>query len=595
MNKKHLYFGIGGAVLCLVGVLVAFLACNRVPKNARLLDENAIVVVKIDPKQMMKKSGLAGDSKAKDELQKLIKKYAKDEAKFINELIDDPGKTGFDFSDPMFFSFSGGDSEQDVRFVGSVKDDKDLTKFLEKLNEKSGGDVEIEESDGYHCLLDYSYEGGYSALVYNDDYFMYRGYRKWGSGKESKMDAEDIIDDVKDIFEGKNDNKLLDDDAFKKMCKRDGVAQLLVRGKGLADIKGLEKQLGEALPDGCELADISYLLDTEINDGEVVVTGEFLLGSDEWEKAFKESEEYFGEINAEYADYISKDKAMLVVNLNGEKIVDKVGDTDAKKEMGSRYWKIFSEIFETINGDIAFVLNDISDNSDIPTISAYAHTQNNKLISFIANALEEDGAPVESNGKNSYTVDLPKNGTLLFGYDNKASYFVMGQNSPKAFGKVKKPFEKGDIKGRGIYAFFNFAVLSKLDKIIDETAEDEAPLIKVAFKYLDKLFDYAEFYFENNQKFVLRLVSENKDQTPIEVMIENLNKFITDIMDAEEEAYKIRQRYRDRVESDYYSYEYTDSVSEYSYDAAEKVEEAAQDVAEAAAEEASDMVYEAAK
>ena len=563
MNKKYLYYGLGGAaVVGIVGVVLAFVLGSKVPKSARLLDENAMVVARIDAKQMIQKSGLADDGKAKAELEKLIKKYADDEAKFINDLIDDPGQTGIDFAEPMFVSASSGNDGSDVRFVGSVKSDKDLTKFLEDINEKSGSDDEIEEKDGYHCMLGFSSNYGYSAFVYNDDFFMLRECHK---SDGDKMDAEDVIDDVKDYFEGKKDNELLDDKSFKEMCKRDGVAQLLIRGKGLAEVKQIEQGFDEAFPDRYKLEDLAYLFDAQVNNGEVVLTGEFLPGSDVWEEKFKETEDFVGDIEAEYADYISKENAMLIVNLKGEKIAEQLKKGGMKKQMGSNDWKMLSDIIKSIDGDVAFALNKIADNG-IPSFNAYGHTVNNKLVSLLAEELE-DASTFNEQGTNKYSFKIPNlDMELLFGYDKKSSYFVFGQDNLKAFGKANKAFSKDDIKGRGIYAFFNFSVLNKFDKLLDNSAGADAPLAKTAFKFLDKMFDYAEFYFENNKKFVLRLVSEDKDQTPIETLFANLGSFISDMQDAQQEAGRLRQKaYSDYYRSD--SYDSYDSDSYSSYDA----------------------------
>jgi hypothetical protein len=148
-----------------------------------------------------------------------------------------------------------------------------------------------------------------------------------------------------------------------------------------------------------------------------------------------------------------------------------------------------------------------------------------------SDVIEKTGADKYQLIERDYDGDIATQ--LLFGYDKGASYVVLGGKDASAFGKVKKAFQKSDIKGKGIYAFFNFGFLKNI--VGNMNGEDE-----VFVNYLISLFDYVEFYNEEGDggKLLLRLVVKDKNKTPIEVMFENCYKFLSDLMDASRIEYR---------------------------------------------------------
>lgn len=526
MRTKIYIFG-----LCMMGMLALLSSCSKTPDSAKLLDEESFLVVRIDTRQLLEKSGLAEEGKAKSELKKFFKEGMGEDAKFITDLIDEPENIGIDFADPLFFAMSG-DRDLEVRLVGSVADAEKMTSFFKELVKKADLDNRVKEVDGYHCLI----FDEQSVLVYDRSNFMFCFYDE----SLDNSDESDVVDDVKTLFEGRTDNELLTDADFNEMCSRGGVAQLLVRGKGVAEMRS-SRELTKELPDGCELEDIAMMMELTVDKGEAVLTGEMLPGSDAWKEFFEKNTAIYGDIKAEFAQYLSKENGVVMANIDGGKLYDLLSDAGIMQQLGRDDRRAVRDLLTAINGDIAVGLNDIKDleEGDL-TISGYISTSSNKLVELFCQILMAEGASdvIEKTGADKYQLierdyygDIATQ--LLFGYDKGASYVVLGGKDASAFGKVKKAFQKSDIKGKGIYAFFNFGFLKNI--VGNMNGEDE-----VFVNYLISLFDYVEFYNEEGDggKLLLRLVVKDKNKTPIEVMFENCYKFLSDMMDASRIEYR---------------------------------------------------------
>lgn len=537
----------------MLGIVALFSSCSGTPDSAKLLDEESFLVFRIDTKQLLEKSGFAEDGKAKSEIKKLLKEMGGDDTKFVTDLMDEPEKMGVNFADPMFIGFSG-DRDFEVRVVGSVADDNNMTEFFNDFAKKADLDGKVKEVDDYRCLLFDSY----TVLVYNSSSFMLRFF-------DSRMDDPDEKDQIKDakkLFEGDGNSKLLEDNDFQEMCSRSGVAQMLVRGKGLAELRG-SSELERELPEDLELKDFAYLMELSVDKREAVLTGEFLAGSDAWKKNVEQFMAAFGDIQAEYAEYISKENAALMLNINGEKLLDMLSDLGVKKNMGGD-WRELRDLLGSINGDAAIGFDNLSalEEGSYPSISGYISTSDNKLISLVHDLLADEieysySTRLDVSGTDKYHLyDTDGDAQLLFGYDDGCSYFAFGGSEAKAFGKVKKAFEKSDIKGKGVYAFFNFSLLKKIREMLSEYDYED----KVVLDYLSKLFDYGEFYLEgDNGKFVLRITNRDADKTPIEAMFENLYSFVVDM----EEASRNSMKWFDENYSSYYD----DDDDDYSWSA----------------------------
>ena len=526
MRTKLYIFG-----LCMMGMLALLSSCSKTPDSAKLLDEESFLVVRIDTRQLLEKSGLAEEGKAKSELKKFFKEGMGEDAKFITDLIDEPENIGIDFADPLFFAMSG-DRDLEVRLVGSVADAEKMTNFFKELVKKADLDNRVKEVDGYHCLI----FDDQSVLVYDRSNFMFCFYDE----SLGNSDESDVVDDVKTLFEGRTDNDLLTDADFNEMCSRGGVAQLLVRGKGVAEMRS-SRELTKELPDGCELEDIAMMMELTVDKGEAVLTGEMLPGSDAWKKFFEKNTAIYGDIKAEFAQYLSKENGVVMANIDGGNLYDLLSDAGIMQQLGRDDRRAVRDLLTAINGDIAVGLNDIKDleEGDL-TISGYISTSSNKLVELFCQILMAEGASdvIEKTGADKYQlIERDYDGDiatqLLFGYDKGASYVVLGGKDASAFGKVKKAFQKSDIKGKGIYAFFNFGFLKNI--VGNMNGEDE-----VFVNYLISLFDYVEFYNEEGDggKLLLRRVVKDKNKTPIEVMFENCYKFLSDLMDASRIEYR---------------------------------------------------------
>lgn len=512
-------------MMMLVAMLV-LASCSSAPKSQKLVPEDALMVMRVDLMQMGDKSGLgSGDSKLVDKLKKELKNIISDKElrKRIESIIDEPSESGIDLTEPVYGYMALENSRRgdprEAGVVGTLSSSSKLTELLNALCEESS-DMSVEESDGINYLA-FGRKAKHGAIIYGDDWF----FAGMGEGE-----VDDLIDELKERLDGKG--TLDGNEAYQKMCEKESLMQLLVLGKGVENVEGIEYAI-RTLPDGAELGDVAVLIDTELGEGELSVITEFIAMSDAWNDYIEKGDKLYSEIDGSLARYISGDGLAMFANVKGKSLAQVVDQVYNSMPRGYGYDEEANEalnqiksLCEAVKGPIAFSLSGIK--NDNPVIAVYAETKDNSIVEFMGQQMADDNdstlaftntyrIPINYEYEDIYDeygnwVDwkrIPKDFAEL-GYENGNSYFVMGQ---KPFQTQGSAFSTSKLKGLGFYANFNFDLLKPF------LNEFNGPEGRVAKKIFNGLKD-AEMYYEGNGKVVFRVTTAKKDTNPIKLVAE---------------------------------------------------------------------------
>lgn len=461
--------------LFVAAVIVAMSSCSKMPKSVSMLHENPAVVIRMDVKQLADKGEL---SKEKGNLESKLKEMglSKEALEKIKEVLDDPVNLGLDLRDPVFASL---DKRGSARVVGTIYDDDDFKDFLVALS-KDGG-YEVDEKDGLSVV-----ELGGGVLAFNGDCFLITSDR----------------DDLKKMFEGGSD--LSDDDAFREMCDSEGDIQLLVYGEELSD--AYPKEFAD------RMKNVSFLYDLCFNQGEIVQTCQALFKDDAARERFEDYTAVAGDIKGDYAQYFSKDGLAIFGNIDGEKLYNVLDKLGILKQFAGEFGISESDmtsIVKSLKGDCAFGINELGQ-FNTGSGALFLSMDSDKLLQTI-NTLSE--GELRSVGSNQYVLDGGSM-TVSLGYDKGAFYAIGKIDSLMSFGSkgaispfvtAKNALSADDVKGKGtgFYAFLNFKMF------------DFNPNVKEILKY----FDYAESYYEKDNKVIIRVVLKDKEKNALPTMI----------------------------------------------------------------------------
>ena len=502
-----------------VALLLLLASCSK-EQGGRLIPDNAWIVVRWDMMKTMESTGMKGDdTSTKEQIEKLIKNVGLDKEvrEKLLDIIDDPTSSGFDFTEPVYLYLApGGRSGFTGGIVGTTASKGDIADIVEMLG-KMDDDIELKDykSGGVqYARLDHS-----TLLVFNGDWF----YMGMLEGSDWEETVDDTIEDLLDRAAG--NNNLEEHPALQKMAESKGLIQIGMFGSGFDGLPGMS-QLTSQLPEGCELKDVSGVLDFIINKGEIVMEGEALLMSDAWKKQV----EMYGieEIEESQTKYADAEGALAVINIDPKAIYQFAMNAAKSYELNSEALKQIEElkpIFDAFTGKGMVAINSWEEGDD-PEIVAYVGTKDNKLLDKLVGdqpTMEDRG--ITSVANNEYRVpidyDYDYNDSIgdyvmmptkfmQIGWKDNQTYFLMNTEK-EPFTASRKPFT--DVKGVGFFAYVSGKLLGQAVSSIDDDAY-------VAGKAVNDLLDYMELYYESSTKGVFRIAMKKKDKSPVVTIID---------------------------------------------------------------------------
>ena len=537
-------------ILSCLAVMAMITSCAETPNSAELIPDDAVAVLSIDAADLFKASALDENTKIKDEYMMLLDQsgLARKTRNFMEEIIDNPEKSGVDFTTPLML-YVGQDESGGL--VGTIASASDFTTFINTMGKEAGSEFEsvdqIKETE-----LNYAKLANGVFVMFDDAKFVVYG------GMEKNDDA--LLDDMEALFEQGAEKSVVGAEEFQKMLAMEGQVKLMVQGEVIELAKKMDRDVRRAMQmvnsmyGDIDLTDVAYLVALNITDGEVTLIGEVVPQTEAMKAFIEENAALSQEIVGTHLAYLPEDVLfMMVANTNGEAVVEKV--LELMKKIGSsnnipdEVMDMITKAAKTVDGDITFAMTDMP-TDEMPAVALYASTTDNTIVKMVD---EESKGAYESTGENAWRFPINSReryylqpgeqaaadeyvyteyrtdekyvyrnmtvGEVVWGYKDNVSYVAMDKQ-PKVMKEAKKPMSGSNIKGKKYYACFHPQALLKMG-VIKEKKLDEDPEYADA-KAIVELFDKVEYYNEGDTKAVLRVVMVDKSQSPIKVIYETV-------------------------------------------------------------------------
>ncbi|MCI6702177.1 MAG: DUF4836 family protein [Prevotellaceae bacterium] len=485
-------------------MIVAFLlsSCSKTPKSAKLIPENANVVMRFDVKQIAEKSGLEKDDKIKNELKGELKKSGLPKAlqTKMEAILDDPAKSGVDLREPIF-AYVVAAPKPKVGIVGSVLDAKEFESLINDVSKEMGGEQLKDENGLRYMAIEES------LFAFNDESFAFIG------NEDYNTDPKKMLDEVKEQFASDGKKTMYENEFFKQMCGKKGVAQILVNYNGLEKtVPGMMEAM-TMMPEGIKLDDIAYLTDIDVKEGESAAVVEILSKSKQWDDLMNKNKDICPVIKGDLLKYTSKDGFALLANINGPKWYEFFKTMPIVKKIPKEAMDLIQKAAMTINGDISMSFSDIDLAKRILRFNVMIQTKDAALVDM-SKTFGIISSDIPQYAPSCYAI--PANwgmGTqeaVNFGFKNNLTFFFAGKPG-QDFLTAANPVTADDVKNRRMYMYFNFNLLNKVAESLNSQE-------KIAMKEVAKIFEYAEAYDESTTKFIIRLVNKDKKKNIFQLL-----------------------------------------------------------------------------
>lgn len=209
--------------LPLLMLIVLMASCSKsVPNYTRLIPEDADVVVRLDIRQMSKKSGFGKNDVLKNKIKEFIKSEFSGKAKEkILAILDDPKQAGLDLRYPVFF-YGSSDADNSIGLVGAVWDADDFTDLLNVMAQEAGIEKVTTGELNYLKMFD-------MLVCYNNDWFFVAPYNT--DLDNAKAQAGEIAKRYE-----KAEKSMADNEGFRQMCMKKGLMQVFVKGEAMGSV-----------------------------------------------------------------------------------------------------------------------------------------------------------------------------------------------------------------------------------------------------------------------------------------------------------------------------------------------------------------------
>lgn len=206
----------------LVAVIVLSSCSKSVPDYTRLIPEDAGVVVRLDIRQMSKKSGFTGNDKLMNKIESFIKSETSGKTKEkILAILNDPKEAGLDLRDPVFI-YGSSNMDNKLGVVGAVWNADSFTDLLNVMAQEAGIEKVKTGDINYIKMFD-------MLVCYNNDWFFITPFD--ADGNDAKAQADGIVKRYE-----KGDKSMADNEGFRQMCLKKGVMQVFVKGETMGSV-----------------------------------------------------------------------------------------------------------------------------------------------------------------------------------------------------------------------------------------------------------------------------------------------------------------------------------------------------------------------
>lgn len=414
-------------------VLVLFASCSSRPESLKAIPENTSAIAVVDVFSLYKKGNLEDleDLEFFKTFQKEIRNEDKKVANFLEDLREDPSKTGVDFTKDVFMYYI--DEGTDEKFVCvslDLKDEEKYAEFLEDIFDKGGVDFDVEKEDLYKYIK-----------VQNEVVFAWDSNKALIVTAQNWSSRENLEQEVESLFELKVDKQIVVNKEFMSFYSNKKDVNFWVSSNILESsfyLKELEKQFDVDITDNYISASL------EFEDDRISLQGK-MFPNREVREMMKRDNVWDHDFNNALLKFLPKQSfANLAMSFNPSenyKVMQEQGELESiekefEKEMGFE----LEDLIKSIEGSMVFSLSNIEESTY--TYDTYKMVYNeNKTRRFDASTNEYyyEGGYEYRDTTETRTKTLP------------VMSLVFDINSDKYLKKVIKKIPESEIKEKDDY------------------------------------------------------------------------------------------------------------------------------------------------
>ncbi len=499
LSEMKKFKTIKSIAILLLFVSGLFLTSCSKKKESLAIPKDANSVGVIDVYSLVKKGKLheIEDLEFFKAIKKEVRNESKKSYKMLNDLIEDPGMTGLNFKEDVFFYIiDEANDEKFISFLFEVKNRENFENFIEALLDEAKMDLNIEKEKNYS----YVKIQNESIIGWDENKVIILVPQNYKSKKNMDFEIETLMqlkekdkivvnDNFNEFYKNKKDlsvwfssNSFEGDNTFAKIQEEMGD-NILKKIFGRADYKTLKKQnqIDSYLSGSC----LSLYLDFQ--DNSVSLLSHF-TPNEEVRKIMKDYNIWDNSFNSKLLNYFPKKSyfatsfsvdLMEFYNILKESDDFEKHQLDFEKETGFEV----KELFETFKGSGVFSFWDIdeverkymdygyngyggyggyekTEKNLVPIMGLAVDINDDKIIKKILKKIPEESISKRNNYYkiNNHNEDYD----LYFAFDDKVFFITNDKKSIKAFedgGYSSDNLGNSDIaksiKNNKAYMFFN--------------------------------------------------------------------------------------------------------------------------------------------
>lgn len=423
----------------LLAVLVLLAACSEKKEYARVIPQDASVVGSFQLVSLVQKSGLAEsmNQAALDKMKKnVIQGLSGEEAKLLEDILNDPKESGIDFKKPIYFFIQPDGTTSGV--VACVQSGDKLHGLVDVL---AGQQMctQLEEQDGASWT-----ESGRLVVAFTDEVLL------MGSGR---MKSEEMKKLVKEWLNNPVERSFVATSEYKAMTEANADVAF-VNSLDLLPVE-LRSMVQAALPEGAKLSDIRMLTAMRFENGKMVADMQTIYKNEDIRKMAETQMAALDKLNTKYMDaYPENTFCWMAMRGNGAKLYEQL---DKQKVFGSMLMSMpfdidLKPLFEAVDGTVTLGMNMLEEK--IPQVSLFAEVKNADFLPKMVNQLK----PIVSmaghsmrlvpTGKDSYELQLA-NGAQ-FGMGQGPTSICMGVRDKRFYLTNDKLLLNEGVKGNSL-------------------------------------------------------------------------------------------------------------------------------------------------
>lgn len=455
---------------CLVAlVTVLLLSCrNETTPPTSLIPSDAMVVARLrlplaladDADGPMVAEGIKHLLRQRQGMSRRVRRQ-------VEKLIDSPERTGIDTQQPFYF-FTTPSGERAM--VGTVNDRSKLQSVLNSIARDEQLDSRVTTADGISLLA----ATDSLACLFTDDWFYI--------GHTDNADAMAAV--LSRRADGADGCSL---DAFDHAEGADAAVQLLITGVGLQAALDLGT-IGEALPEGLDLSDVSLLLSLASQKGRATLTARLCTDNDQWQQFIGDADDMLKPIDKRQARLMSDRGLVVLAHLDARRL------NDAAQSLAHAAHADDEGTLLTINNickSFQGVLSADFYALDSCRMNFYMASSDTTLAHLVRElVLSDDSTTTISPHQYVFPLDTAALRSAHFGFSDGHTYLVTDSIPP--FTLPASPLSPGNVSGRGLYVWMNSALLASVPSdSLSEAGRETLHLLGTTCRHIEASYQGA--------------------------------------------------------------------------------------------------------